>query len=299
MVLSDNAIFCHIGNIDIWYDILPYLQKCNIEYDLYINIMNTIPKESVTLNPLQNISHIKNIFVYHLPNQGCDIGPFLYFMDDLRKKEITYDYIIKLHTKSFKEHRILNLNYFLSDTKSLIHHMKTSYKSISAAMYDNYDYYNFYYDLHYFKKLGIPFEEDFSPNIPTKIPKKPTIYTGYYQQTIGIIDNLNENSNNIVQPHNIFEKIQALKHNIINHDKLLYIPTTFFIFSHKRYNDIFEDASIDLYNDLEKGFKPDDNIVQSRTHSMERVLSTSFFLYDEYGYKRHPYHPYHSLSSLQ
>ena len=87
------AIIIHIFYIDIWKDILKYLEQLEIDYDLYI----TVPP-GMNDNDIINIIKDKpDVTVYMTENRGRDVLPFLQVMNIIGTE--TYKYLCKLHTK--------------------------------------------------------------------------------------------------------------------------------------------------------------------------------------------------------
>ncbi len=87
------AIIIHVFYIDIWKEILTYLEQLEINYDLYI----TVP-QGMADNEIINILKDKpDTIVYMTENRGRDVLPFLQVMNIIGTQ--TYKYICKLHTK--------------------------------------------------------------------------------------------------------------------------------------------------------------------------------------------------------
>ena len=96
---SDNniAIVIHVFYIDVWHEIVQYLENIVLPYDLYI----TVPE---TLDPI----HVSDMFhtfphanIYSVENRGRDVLPFLQILDIIGTTK--YKYLCKLHTKKSVE----------------------------------------------------------------------------------------------------------------------------------------------------------------------------------------------------
>lgn len=88
------AVLIHLFYIDMWDDICHYLNNLNnYEYDLYINLVDGFHDEEI-VNKVKNFNVDARII--KSPNQGVDIGGFLFLYEILDKE---YDLILKIHTK--------------------------------------------------------------------------------------------------------------------------------------------------------------------------------------------------------
>jgi hypothetical protein len=96
---SKMVTIFHIGNIDIGILMLYEMKK--IDYiknsGLIININSNIDNQSTIINYVKN--NFKNNIIVNIPNLGQDISPSLIMYDILKKKDINFDYVLKLHTK--------------------------------------------------------------------------------------------------------------------------------------------------------------------------------------------------------
>ena len=91
------AIVIHLYYQDLWFYFKEKLESLDYNYDLYVTL-----NESSTVGQTEWLKIKIESFgakVYILPNKGLDIGPFLYVMNLLFKKDKKYDYLIKLHSK--------------------------------------------------------------------------------------------------------------------------------------------------------------------------------------------------------
>jgi len=146
------AIFCHIGNYNVWLDIKTYLDKINIEYDLYLNISKLVSDE---YNKLIR-ENIKTKYIFELENRGCDTGPLLYFMNYLRENNIIYEDIIHLHTKTDDNWRKGMLEYIFNDLENKL----KTYEKVDGHRRCPYDYYNYYYDIEYLDNSNVEYIKD-------------------------------------------------------------------------------------------------------------------------------------------
>ena len=73
----------------------------------------------------------------------------------------------------------------------------------------------------------------------------------------------------------IFQKLIVMKKNVI------YFPGTYLLIKHNIINKVFKDTKYsEIYDSLEEN-KLDDNLIQSNTHSWERILPLSILLHKE------------------
>jgi len=87
------AIVVHLFYIDIWEEILTYLQQLTISYDLYITVPEGLKEKDIV-----NIFHaMPNTHLYMVENRGRDVLPFLQILNIIGTHN--YKYLCKLHTK--------------------------------------------------------------------------------------------------------------------------------------------------------------------------------------------------------
>jgi len=91
------CIIIHLYYTDLWDEISSYLDNIDYEYDLHISL--TKDNEIENLEFLNKIKDLDNVYTYVLDNIGLDIGPFLIVFNEIVKKELEYDLLLKLHTK--------------------------------------------------------------------------------------------------------------------------------------------------------------------------------------------------------
>lgn len=98
------AIILHFGNDKLLNEMKKYLlkikhNKFNMKVDIYVSIVKELVKDVNHIKTeLKRIDEDCTFFIF--PNKGADIGPFLLTIKYLMEKELKYDFIIKLHTKS-------------------------------------------------------------------------------------------------------------------------------------------------------------------------------------------------------
>lgn len=101
---SKICVILHLYYIDLWDEMISYLNNITDNYDIYITMTKNsqsidmlnytklmIEKDNRLNGNLQKISIIDNI--------GLDIGAFLYTINDIINSNIQYKYIVKIHTK--------------------------------------------------------------------------------------------------------------------------------------------------------------------------------------------------------
>jgi len=101
--VNNNVKICvilHVGNPDIGREILITLKNIPYNYDLYLTY-----DESCNLNFLHHTKHSGLFECWPVPNKGADTGPFIWVLNKLFNKGLSYDYLLKLHTKSDKKWR--------------------------------------------------------------------------------------------------------------------------------------------------------------------------------------------------
>jgi hypothetical protein len=95
--LARIGIFVHLFYQDLWPEINGYLKNMGINFDLLL----TVNEEDEQCD--ETIAAIKQDYPYAIilkvPNKGLDIGPFFELVNYVISKNITFDYILKFHTK--------------------------------------------------------------------------------------------------------------------------------------------------------------------------------------------------------
>lgn len=283
------AIFIHLGNSYLWEDLNYYLLRIDKNnFHLFINIMN-IDDEIRQ----QIIESYPDSTIFNFINKGCDIGPFLLFLDYLKKNNLKYDWIMKLHSKTNDNWRnrmfeSLIPNDFDNFYKKIINEKNNFYCSYDFI----YDYFNIKYDVEYSNLFNLNLIYDWKkaeekyPELKNMTPVEKNIYNNNKQLDKDLLPHIDcelfnhlfgdyKKQENIVNGKDKFYILKILK-NLNNNSKLNYAPGTCFIAKYNVFEEYFKNLNIkDIYDKLEEG-KPDDNIIQSRTHSLERVLCFLF-----------------------
>ena len=302
MEKSDKAlaIFIHIGNCVIFNDIKKYLHRVkNIKYDLYLNI-NCFQKSSSFNNEVE-LSCRKlypNSKIFRFENRGCDIGPFFLFLDYLRTKNISYKWIMKLHTKTDDILRNQMLNHLLpTNFVQYYQYLIKNNMSIDGKNKYPYDYVNIYKDVSNIRmlKLHIKTSWDTYLNNCNEEHKKDlshldTLSRYYYirknKLSLDLIPEIDidlynhlfkrQVQNNIITGTEKFNIIKQIIKNNTTKNNLWYYPGTMFICKYEVLQKAFQHLDYqEIFNSLEEG-KLNDNTLQSNTHSWERILPIIF-----------------------
>jgi hypothetical protein len=114
--LKNNKLCCilHIGNIEIGLEIINKLKSKlkNNNFSLIVNI-NIDEINHTKINILmKEIESFKNFLITTTPNFGNDISPFLIIYNYLLKN-FTFEYLLKIHSKSNKNWRIKLIDCFI------------------------------------------------------------------------------------------------------------------------------------------------------------------------------------------
>jgi len=88
----NTAVIFHLFYPELWEEIRQYLDNLQGDFDLFVSI----PTE-VGFDPQRIIDHYPNAYIYHCPNRGRDIAPFLRLFSLVERSG--YEYVCKLHTK--------------------------------------------------------------------------------------------------------------------------------------------------------------------------------------------------------
>ena len=98
-----TAVICHLYYQDLFEEMIDKIK--NLDNDIFnVDYYFTLTEDSSTIGQTKWLKDkIMKIFpkanIYVLPNKGLDIGPFLLTIGEIYKKNINYDYLIKIHTK--------------------------------------------------------------------------------------------------------------------------------------------------------------------------------------------------------
>jgi hypothetical protein len=274
------AVFIHVGNHSIVPELLTY--TTNLDCDVYMNFCNELvnPKDILKTKEFVLKQYPRAVF-FESENRGCDIGPLFLFFDYLRKKDINYDYVVHLHTKTDPNWRKTML-----DKLFPINYEKLSSEKIIGAFTYCYDYLNFFYDLEHLQMLGLslgnvdwneykqhyPDKQGFLQRVvhaskdKSRIRHVPLIDIETFLTLFGNMDE--------TFPAQAWNTLQVMGYEKIS--RLHYFPGNFLIFEYQCIKEIFDGVDfIKIYDSLETG-KPDDRICMSRTHSWERVIPIAF-----------------------
>jgi len=98
--------FVHLGNFDLWEEFKCYLKNMgSIEFDLWISIPLIFSDEDIKYYEKQISMEYPDAHILITPNKGFDIGGFLFCLKEMYRLDMSYDLILKLHTKSDKNWR--------------------------------------------------------------------------------------------------------------------------------------------------------------------------------------------------
>lgn len=121
------AVSLHIGNCDIFDDIMIYLHrlKDTIIFDLYANILVYGDYRDKNHTIIKNkLLHFKSdTYISTYENIGMDIGPFLKHIKYIKEIKKTYDFVLKLHTKTNVVWRNELIDPLLSSSKNILYYL--------------------------------------------------------------------------------------------------------------------------------------------------------------------------------
>ena len=297
MCLDKLAIFLHLGDTNLWGEISKYIERANesnkSNFDLYVNFCPDLSSDD-------KISQCKTIIENNYPgtvffsgeNRGCDIGPYFKFLDYLRKRDVEYHTIIKLHSKTEKDKREKMMNGVLPPDFSF-EKLKDEDIQMKGWKLIPYDYFNIKYDLEHIKLLGLNMKVNWDnankmfPQIKgmSALEKRiisyqnfgkmkgyiPDIDPDLYKQLFGSLE----------RDHIPITggRKEGIINSLINKNvlKCKFIPGTIFLHRHNLFINAFKNVDYNkIYHQLEPG-KPKNYLVQSRVHSWERIFS--FIIY--------------------
>lgn len=295
---SGLAIFLHLGDVTMWDCFESYLQRIPFKFDLHVNFCEDLCSSNSISKCKEDIStKYEDVRFYVLPNRGCDIGPFFYFMDTLRKENIKYKWILKLHTKTDEEWRTRMLESlipedFQSFYDSLLQNPNA--KIVGSFQYA-YDYVNLYYDLRHLNTLGLKVNttwDTYSKMFPVTQGKSP-LEKGWHallkpEERIEFVPQIDvetytylfgavtPNGGRLLRCDHQWEMLfRLLWHKLSG---LHYFPGTCFIVNHEAFENVYQKVDLlKIYNSLEEG-KPDDRVRPTIVHSWERIIPMSFQL---------------------
>jgi len=118
-------VICHIGNFDAFEKMRHYVsfvQSVRNEYniDLVFNLVNGLSSDNLArLNV-----YFPDANVVISDNYGFDIGSFYHILNIIKEKNIEYDYVLKIHTKTDDAKRFNVLNSIVSSRDKIIEILK-------------------------------------------------------------------------------------------------------------------------------------------------------------------------------
>ena len=92
-----TAIIVHVFYLDVWHEIISYLQALTLDYDLYI----TISEDITDVHIVDMFEQVPQAHIYKVENRGRDVLPFLQILKLIGTD--TYATLCKLHTKKSVE----------------------------------------------------------------------------------------------------------------------------------------------------------------------------------------------------
>jgi lipopolysaccharide biosynthesis protein len=97
------CVILHLYYVDLWGYFLPYLKSIDTDIDLYVTI--TDGHSGMFTDILDAItSEFPKSYIYSLPNKGMDVAPFIYILNQIMLNGMTYDVMVKLHSKKSLAH---------------------------------------------------------------------------------------------------------------------------------------------------------------------------------------------------
>ena len=103
-------LMCHVGNVDVFKKIEQYINNAidsncdKYNFHVVINIINTLLEEDINYI-VGKYSRNKCVEIKINRDFGFDIGSFFLYLKKCKQENITFDYIIKIHTKTSDEER--------------------------------------------------------------------------------------------------------------------------------------------------------------------------------------------------
>jgi len=119
-------VICHIGNFDVFEKMRHYISfvqsvRNNYNVDVVFNLVKGITSDN--LMRLNVYFPEANIIVSE--NYGFDIGSFYHILNIIKDKNIEYDYVLKIHTKTDDVKRFNVLDSIMSSRDKIIEILKT------------------------------------------------------------------------------------------------------------------------------------------------------------------------------
>ena len=283
------AFFVHIGNASVWKKMEKQLLQVS-GFDIYINICRDLvsDEEISDINRRLDTGPLNCKKIFYFENRGCDIGPYMLFVDYLVKNNINYALIMKLHTKTEDFWRDVMMKIIvLGSMKSFLDNDLSTIGAYKAT----YNYVNLKYDLENLSSLGIKLHttwdalhQDYPETIRLNHQQKvlyvsnnklgvcyiPKINTGLYHEVFDGYPVLPD------QNHIMAECVKTSALIIC----VYYYPGTFYWCRWKYLKDMFKGVDINkLVSKMETGKPP--NGTGSYTNSWEHVIPMALYL--KYG----------------
>jgi len=99
---------CHIGSYHVFQKMKHYVDNLvSAQYDaysvdIYFNVIDTVTKDEIS--SLKKAYPNENIIISD--NYGFDIGSFFHTLEIIKQKKVTYDFVLKIHTKTHNTTRV-------------------------------------------------------------------------------------------------------------------------------------------------------------------------------------------------
>ena len=283
------AFFVHIGNASVWKKMEQQLLHIR-GFDLYINICRELVSEKETINILNRLNNgpfnCKKVFYFG--NRGCDIGPYMLFVDHLIKNNINYSLVMKMHTKTEDLWRDIMMKIVtLGSMKTFIENDL----STVGAYKETYNYVNLKYDLENMSSLGIKLHTTWNalhrdyPETTKLNHQQKVLYVSNNKLDICYIPQINTGLY-----HEIFdgypvkpEQNHLMATSVLTSSlsiNVYYYPGTFYWCRWKYLKDMFKGIDINkLVSKMETGKPP--NGTGSYTNSWEHIIPMALYL--KYG----------------
>jgi hypothetical protein len=274
-------VLFQVGNLDILYDTLKYIQDFTINYNVFFifSLLDSFKsQEKEFIDNLVKFNVKKYHFMYHI-NKGMDIGPYLKQLNYVFANYTidSFDTIFKIHTKTDKKWReelidCLNTTKYNKwemplDKLNVLHINEICNKfNIKNIFYDEIS--NIDYELITEKDIDISFYCNYY-NIKLENCDSLSTLIGYDVNRNYIYTHL-KNNLNIPNESYIIKKTR--------NPNLTFIAGTIFSIKYKYVWDFFSKINInEIYNLLEEGYTI--NNKSTYVHAMERILSGFVYLY--------------------
>lgn len=290
--MSELAVALHLGYIELWKDAYKYLKRITFPFNLYITYRSELPNNKEDI-----LKEYPNAIILYNENKGSDIGPFFMTMDYMRKNNIIHKWIIKLHTKTDLKWRNQMFDSLIPENFSEFYNkLNNSDLKIYGSYKYQYDYFNIFWDIKNIKLLNLNINlnwekyENLFPDVKNfKTIEKIKHYLKFNKKNKYLRPDIDQELY-----ENLFGEIKINQELLTGSEKfklilqiyendyiLYYYPGTCFIINHNTWNQIFKDIDyINIFKSLEYN-KPNDNIIQSNTHSWERIMSIAFQLFNQ------------------